>query len=83
MIHMAPDRVLLPIVVIDECADIVGDDLVELGLPVLQLLLSLLFHPMRVVAHAYVPFVQGVPPDERYYFLLCLCCFCFYCGGGG
>ena len=43
---MTPDRVLLPIVVIDEYADVVGDDLVELGLPVLQLLLSLFFHPM-------------------------------------
>ena len=64
MINMTPDRVLLPIVVIDECADVLCDDLVELGLPVLQLLLRLLFHPMRVVAHPDIALVQGVPPDE-------------------
>ncbi len=46
MIYMTPDRVLLPIAVIDECADVIGDDLIELGLPVLELLLRLLFHPM-------------------------------------
>ena len=46
MINMTPDRVLLPIAMIDECADVIGDDLVELSLPVLELLLLLLFHPM-------------------------------------
>ena len=61
---MTPDRVLLPIVVIDECADVVGDDLIELSLPVLQLILSLFFHPMRVVAHPDIALIQGVPPDE-------------------
>jgi hypothetical protein len=43
---MTPDLVLLPIIVIDECTDVVDDDFVELGLPVLQLLLSLFFYPM-------------------------------------
>ena len=44
MIRMTPDRVLLPIVVIYERADVVSDDLVEVGLPVLELFLFLLFH---------------------------------------
>ena len=44
MIHMTPERVLLPIVVIYECADVVSDDLVEVDLPVLELRLLLLLH---------------------------------------
>ena len=44
MIHMTPDRVLLPIAVIYERADVVSDDLVEVGLPVFQLRLRLLLH---------------------------------------
>ena len=64
MIHMTPDRVLLPIAVIYERADVVSDNLVEVGLPVLELRLRLLLHAVREVAHTDVAIVQGVPPDE-------------------
>ena len=74
MIHMTPDRVLLPIAVIYECADVISDDFIELSLPVLELGLCLLLHPVREVTHPDVALVQGVPPDESCYFLICLWC---------
>ena len=64
MIHMTPDRVLLPIAVIYERADVVSDNFVEVGLPILELRLRLLFHPVREIAHTDVALVEGVPPDE-------------------
>ena len=61
---VTPDLILLSIIVVNEGADIVGDYLFKIGLPVLQLILGKLFHAMRKVPHSDVPVVHGVPPNK-------------------